>query len=105
MSEDYQTANYSIQLSLSMGISIYPEDGDTTKKLLTRAKAALVTAQQHPSGSHFELTSDAMNNSANMLLQAESNLHAALRQNEFIVLFLPQINSSTNKKQKAITFQ
>jgi len=97
LSEDYQTTEHSIQLNVSMGISIYPEDGDTTNKLITRAKAALVTAQQHPPGNNFELTNDAMNNSANMLLHAESNLHTALRKNEFIILFLPQINSSSYK--------
>jgi len=97
LSEDYQTPEHSIQLDVSMGISIYPEDGDTTNKLITRAKAALMTAQQHPSGNHFELTNDTMNNSANMLLQAESDLHTALRNKEFIILYLPQLNSSSLK--------
>lgn len=97
LSEDYQTTNNTIQLNVSMGICIYPQDGETTNQLITCAKAALMTAQQHPSSNHFELTNDAMNNSANMLLQAESNLHTALRQNEFITLFLPQINTSNHQ--------
>ena len=97
LSEDYQTIDHTIKLDVSMGISVYPEDGDTPNKLITRAKDALITAQQHPSNNHFELTNDAMNNSANLLLQVESNLHTALRQNEFIVLYLPQLNTLTSK--------
>jgi len=91
LAEDYLTPNQQITLNVSMGISVYPEDGDATETLIHSASAALVTAQQVP-GSHFELTSDTMNMQANLLLNAEASLHQALRQNQLVLLYLPQIN-------------
>lgn len=96
LAEDYQTAEDNIELSLSMGISIFPEDGEDAQSLLTQAAAALSTAQQVP-GNHFELTSDEMTNRAGLLLHAEANLHQALRQNQLELFYLPQINTDTQQ--------
>lgn len=96
LAEDYQTAKHNIELNVSMGISIFPEDGEDTQSLLMQASAALSTAQQVP-GNHFELSSDDMNNRASLLLHAEATLHQALRQNQLELFYLPQINTDTQQ--------
>ena len=103
LSADYQTPDHAVTLNVSMGVSIYPEDGESANLLLTQANAALMTAQQHVSSNHFELTNDAMNDRANLLLQNEANLHTALRNNQFKVLFLPQLNVTTNQLESLET--
>ncbi len=96
LAEAYQTDELTIELNVSMGISIYPDDGHKPDRLISRAQTALLTAQTH-ADNHFELTSAAMNQSAKMWLQNEANLHKALRQNELFLNFMPQLNTQTNK--------
>ena len=96
LAEDYQTAKHNIELNLSMGISIFPEDGEDVKSLLSQADAALKAAKLVP-GNHFELTSDDLNKRAGLLLQAEATLHQALRLNQLELFYLPQINTDTQQ--------
>lgn len=94
LSEAYQTADNEIELSVSMGISIFPDDGKNAEQLIDQSNAALSTAQ-NLSGNHFELTTAEMNRSANLLLVTEVYLHDALRQDQFFLVFLPQVNTTT----------
>jgi len=95
LAETYQTSEHTIELNVSMGISIYPDDGDYADQLIARAQTALITAQYFE-GNHFELTSASMNYNAKMWLQTEAKLHKALRNHEFFLSFLPHINIKTN---------
>jgi len=95
LSEAYQTAEQSIDINVSMGISIYPDDDVIAEQLILKADGALQTAQKI-SGNHFELTNFSMNNKAKMWLQKEAELHKALRNNEFFLNFLAQINTADN---------
>ncbi len=96
LSETYQTPTHAINLDVSMGVSIYPEDGDTTQVLIDSAELALQKAQQS-AGSHFEMTNENMNQLANLWLKTEARMHTALRNNEFILQYLPVINTQTHK--------
>ncbi len=95
LSEAYQTSEHTIELDVTMGISIYPDDGNQADSLIARAQTALLTAQYFQ-GSHFELTSASMNHNAKMWLQTEAKLHKALRNNEFFLSYMPQIDTRTN---------
>jgi len=95
LSEAYQTAEQSIDINVSMGISIYPDDDVIAEQLILKASTALQTAQKFR-GNHFELTSFSMNNKAKMWLQKEAELHKALRNNEFFLKFLAQLNTADN---------
>ncbi|VAW68982.1 diguanylate cyclase/phosphodiesterase (GGDEF & EAL domains) with PAS/PAC sensor(s) [hydrothermal vent metagenome] len=95
LSEIYQTKNHSIELDVSMGISIYPDDSNIADELIACAQGALSIAQKHP-GNHFELSNETMNRTANMWLQLETKLHTALRDNQFYMSYMPQINLQDN---------
>jgi len=95
LSESYQTTDDIIDLNLSMGISIFPDDGRDAEQLINQSKTALVTAQNY-SGNHFELTSAEMNRCANLSLNTETHLHKALRNDQFFLSYLPQINTDNN---------
>ena len=95
LSESYQTNDHVIDLDLSMGVSIFPDDGNSEDRLIEQSHKALVAAQ-HFSGNHFELTNAEMNRYANLCLITESYLHKALRDKQFFLNFLPQLNVSTN---------
>lgn len=96
LSETYQTTDHALKLDVSMGVSIYPEDGDSSEMLIDQADSALSNAQQFK-GSHFELTNENMNKLANLWLDTEARMHVALRNNEFILQYLPLIDIQTNE--------
>ncbi len=95
LSEAYQTPDQSIDINVSMGISIFPDDDTSADQLISKAHVALQSAQKF-NGNHFELTSSSMNNKAKMWLQKEAELHKALRNNEFFLSYMPQINTNNN---------
>lgn len=96
LSEIYKTKNHDIEINVSMGISIYPDDGEQSDTLLNSATSALLKAQKKP-GNHFELTNETMNNHAKMWLKTEASLHSALRNNEFYTVYMPLINTATRE--------
>jgi len=95
LAEDYHTNEHNIELNVSMGISIFPDDGNQAQQLLSNAEIALKNAKKI-AGSHFELTNKSMNKHANKWLQTEAKLHSALRNNEFYLVYMPQIDIQTN---------
>ena len=74
----------------SVGISVYPEDGDDTHLLLKNADAAMYWAKS--SGRHgYQRFSREMERAASRKMAMETNLRRALRDNELIVYYQPQI--------------
>jgi diguanylate cyclase (GGDEF)-like protein/PAS domain S-box-containing protein len=91
LGEEYQIDKDAIRLEISIGIAITPDDGLDADELLEKAEYALRMAQQTP-GNSFKLRSQHLNENAMQWLQIEMNLHTALKNEEFRVLYLPQIS-------------
>ncbi len=96
LSEDYQSPDGIISMNVSLGVSIYPEDGEHNHTLLEQASDALSRAQQS-SESHFEMTNSSMNQLANLWLETEATMHSALRRHEFTLNFMPVIDTTENQ--------
>jgi diguanylate cyclase (GGDEF)-like protein/PAS domain S-box-containing protein len=96
LKEEYQVDNAVIQLDISIGISISPEDGLDELDLLEKAGYALRESRLIP-GSSFRLYSQHMNDSAWQWLQTDRDLHSALKNNEFVLVYLPQIELSQQR--------
>ncbi|MDQ1363237.1 MAG: hypothetical protein QG652_1098 [Pseudomonadota bacterium] len=96
LGEEYQIEGAVIALEISIGISVSPEDGIDEEDLLEKATLALRVAQQI-TGNSFHLHSQHMNDTAWQWLQTDQNLHHALKNHEFVVLYLPQISVGENR--------
>lgn len=83
-------------ISASIGISLYPEHGQTPKELLQQADAAMYRAKAH-GRSCFRYFSDELTRAAEQRLDLEVRLQRALRQNELRIYFQPQIDISSNR--------
>jgi diguanylate cyclase (GGDEF)-like protein/PAS domain S-box-containing protein len=92
----YQISGKEIFISLSMGVSIYPHDSDKIDDLLKFADSALYFAKRLGRGSAKfyckELTLHATNR-----MTIESDLRKALANQEFELLYQPQVNIETNQ--------
>ncbi len=88
--------NQDIFVSTSIGISIYPHDGNTTEELLNRADKAMYYAKQ--SGrNRFSFFFDELNTDANRLILLDSEMRKAIESKEFILHFQPKVNIKENR--------
>jgi len=85
-----------VRVSASIGISIYPEHGETTVDLLRHADAALHLAKQEGRGC-FRYFSQSLTHAARERLELEARLHRALAQNELRAFFQPQVDIATGR--------
>lgn len=83
-------------LTASMGISLYPDDGDNFDLLVQRAHTAMFDAKQ--SGrNRYAFYTEAHNHKVFSRLQLESELRAALQNNEFELHFQPLVDSTLQR--------
>lgn len=85
-----------VYIGASIGISIYPQHGDTVEKLMDNADAALYQAKDLGRGC-FAYFSDDLNQKVRTRLAIESRLRKAIVQNEFQVYFQAQIDIVSGK--------
>jgi len=78
-------------VTTSIGISIYPDDGETAETLLRNADAALYRAKARGRDT-FELYRPAMNARALEQLALESAMRRALANDEFVVHYQPIVD-------------
>ncbi len=86
----------SLHISSSIGITLYPQDGEDAETLLRNADAALHRAKQQ-GRNNFQFYTAAMNSQACELLVLENELHHALQRREFVVYYQPQVNTTTGE--------
>lgn len=86
----------SLHISTSIGITLYPQDGEDAETLLRNSAAALHRAKQQ-GRNNFQFYTAAMNSQACELLVLENELHHALKRREFVVYYQPQVNTTTGE--------
>jgi diguanylate cyclase (GGDEF)-like protein len=96
VSAPYQIAGREFFSSCSIGVSIFPSDGDTAGDLLKHADTAMYHAK-HSGRNRFKLYDTAMNAMAEERLQTETDLHYAMQRNEFIFHYQPQLDLETGR--------
>lgn len=90
----YQTNNQSQTLGCSIGIATYPKDGNSLEDLMRHADFSMYKAKEQGKNSYC-LFSDKMNEHIHYLYQTEINLHHALINREFFVVYQPQYQLDT----------
>ncbi|HEX4910216.1 MAG TPA: EAL domain-containing protein [Permianibacter sp.] len=81
-------------ISASIGITICPDDGDTTQILLQNADAAMYRSKELGKNA-FSFFTPEMNRLAAQRLTLETQLRRALPQNEFHLVYQPVISART----------
>jgi len=87
---------YEARISLSIGIAVYPFDGEDAETLVKNADVALYRTKEDGRNG-YQVYSLTMNSQASELLTMENNLHQALERGEFVLHYQPQINIATGK--------
>ncbi|WP_457673482.1 EAL domain-containing protein [Thiolapillus sp.] len=83
-------------LSISIGISLYPQDGQDAHTLLRNADTAMFKAKEAGRGT-FQYYVEEMTRTAIERTRMEADMRRALRENQFEVCYQPQISLSTGR--------
>lgn len=87
---------HELYITSSIGIALYPNDGDDAETLLKHADAALYRVKEQGRNG-FQLYTPAINFKASELLALENSLHHALERHEFLLHYQPQVNINTHE--------
>lgn len=87
---------HQILVTLSIGIAVYPEDGEKGEDLLKNADLAMYFAKRNGHNS-FAFYQESMNTRALKRLTLESELQQAIARNEFSLHYQPQLDLRTGK--------
>jgi diguanylate cyclase (GGDEF)-like protein/PAS domain S-box-containing protein len=78
-------------ITTSIGISLYPEDGDDAETLLRYAEQAMYAAKQH-GRNNFRFFTQSLNDGAIERMMMEHALRGAVKRDELLVMFQPQVS-------------
>ncbi len=87
--------NKSLYVSASIGISVYPFDGQDADTLIKHADAAMYQSKKE-GHSNIGFASSRLVNDANRILTLESKLRHSIQNDEFHLYYQPKINISNN---------
>ncbi len=96
IAEPVMIENQEITITASIGLSIYPQDGEDVGTLLKRADSAMYQAKAQGRNNVRKYTTD-IQARVNEHLVMESRLRYALERNELVLYYQPLINSSTGR--------
>ena len=83
-------------MTASIGISVFPNDGEDVTTLMKNADAAMYKAKAEGGGT-FHLYTSSMNAKALERLEIENKLRRAETRNEFYLDYQPQVNAKTGE--------
>ena len=85
-----------LMMTASIGISIFPDDGDTPEVLIRNADTAMHKVKDNGRNG-YEFFEANMSEYASERLMLENNLRRALEWEEFVLFYQPQFDSKTEK--------
>lgn len=92
--EPFSVEGQVFSVSVSIGISVFPKDGDTADKLIRNADAAMYLAKER-GRSNFQFFTPSLHKSAHEALSMESGIRLAIKQSEFVLHYQPEVLSKT----------
>ena len=94
LTDTFSIQSHKIHLGVSVGISIYPTDGNTPLMLLRNADTAMYRAKKS-GGNQLQFYDESMSRQLRHRLELEHELHDALAGNELFLHYQPQISCLT----------
>ena len=95
LAQPFSIEGREIFVTVSVGIAIFPGDGDSVDALLKNADSAMYHAKEQ-GRNNFQFYSGSLNAAANERLILEGELRHAIEREEFVVYYQPQIDLRTS---------
>ena len=96
MQEPFELQNHQLHLTISAGISMYPNDGEDAETLIRNADTAMYRAKDEGRNT-YQCYAKEMTQKMIMHMTMAKDIRKAIENNEFTLYYQPQIDASTNK--------
>jgi diguanylate cyclase (GGDEF)-like protein/PAS domain S-box-containing protein len=96
ISQHFILAGHELFMTTSIGISLFPNDGENAQTLLKNADAAMYRAKEQ-GRNHYQHYSPAMNVRTLERLALESSLRHALERKELLLYYQPRVDLNTGQ--------
>ncbi|WP_097028125.1 putative bifunctional diguanylate cyclase/phosphodiesterase [Clostridium peptidivorans] len=96
LSAPFVFKNKEFYIGVSIGISVYPKDGDNYSSLVRNADMAMYRAKLNSGLSSYKFFNISMNQELNENLKLEISLRHAIKNNEFVLYYQPQQSLNTD---------
>jgi diguanylate cyclase (GGDEF)-like protein/PAS domain S-box-containing protein len=96
MDEPFQIEGHTLQISASLGISVYPADGENAATLLQFADTAMYEAKKNGRSTHCFFTS-ALTEASRRRQKLANDLHQACARGEFVLHYQPLVSVSSGR--------
>lgn len=95
-SKPFEIRNHQFFIGVSIGIAVFPNDGEDAETLLKNADVAMYRVKEQGKNA-YQLYSPNMNLRAQTRLSLEKDLHRALDNDEFLIYYQPRIHVPSGK--------
>ena len=96
LSNPFTVDNEDYQITASMGISIYPKDGQNTQTLLKNADIAMYKSKDLGKNK-YQFFTNSLNNAVQERIKIHKMIKTGLQQNHFRLYYQPKVDIKTNK--------
>ncbi len=96
INKEYYISNIRTNVSISMGVSLYPDNGLTYTELFKCADIALQRAKEE-GRNRVKYFNNSMRNEIYEIISIENDLKGAIENNEFVLYYQPQYNIKTGE--------
>lgn len=90
----YMIDGHEIFITASIGITLFPNDGETADELLKNADAAMYHVKEHGKNA-FQFYSEEMNLKTSNRLALQNSLRHALERDELLLVYQPKVDIAT----------
>ncbi len=92
----FHFGDHELYVAASIGITLYPNDGEDIQTLMKNADTALYRAKEQGRDT-YQFYTPSMNATALERLKLENSLRRALEREEFVIYYQPQVSLSTGE--------
>lgn len=96
LAEPFKLGDQEYFVTFSMGVAMFPQDGDTSEKLMKYADAAMYHAKEQGKN-NFQFFTEEINRRVHDRLEQEARLRRALERDEFLLFYQPQVDMDSGK--------
>ena len=96
MEKPFDVNGHALHLTLSAGISIFPDDGEDPESLIRNADTAMYKAKDDGRNTFHFYTKEMTQQSLSHMVMSK-NIRDAIDKNEFVLYYQPQIDAKENK--------
>lgn len=96
IAQPIEVNEHRLYVTTSIGITVFPDDGDDAEELLKNADSAMYRAKAEGRNT-YHISTKELSRSMQERMTLESNMHGAMERNEFEIWYQPQIDLRTRR--------